>query len=415
MKRVFASSVAAFLLLGCGPDSENTTDPTRVHQPVASRGAELSGRDSSTRRVARAVAMALTSRSVRELLRDSWRDSRISSDHKLVLQTWMALPESRLVLEESARAIGLTPQQFLVEVGRLPDLDFYVPVRRHRQSWRATSDVLVGFTYNQDAPSVEAFRLNGAPVQVYADQLQEGPTLIILHPAEPKPTITSTRALTRDEMIEPVRTGAIRTGATTGNDDPVEPNIECEPYCYYGEGGGGGGGSLPPGVYITYFATFRDDGFFGGDLEMEFQTFGWNGNPPGTPSLSGTVWIFGATCSRGVAVGDFRVNGPYSNMALLISPNVTATTVAGCPGSSSLKGYGVQAIEKDGGLNQDDDFGKRYYTFGSNPSQDLLPFGLFFSGTTGFDYWSDSGNPNPYSGYYGGNPERSLNLRLQIF
>ena len=420
MRKVLMLFAVAVAMVGCS-DRAITTAPVGQARATASDSRDPI-LEANTRKVTRAIALALSDQGSRQMLRDAWRDSRTSSDHKVVLQDWFALPQSRPLLAQAAGAIGSSPEQLLQDMRALPQLDFYVPIRKHRQTWKATDDILVGFTFNQDADTAEAFRVDGSPVTLYGPNVSEGSPVIILHPAEPKPIIKSKRPLTRDEVIEPAWTrGPRQSTLVVAMDglDPEEPIADCDPYCDFGEGGGGGGGSgsPPAGVYITYFDALRDDGPLGGDLEMQFETFGWNANPPTTPSLLqvSATWAFTSTCFKGSAVGDFDHDRIYSGMYLRISPDVTTTTLAGCTGSSTLKGYGVQAWEMDGGLNGNDDFGKRYYTVGTNPSSDFLPFGLFFSSTTGHDFWSASGNPDPYSGYYAGNPEWSLHLQLQVF
>ena len=142
------------------------------------------------------------------------------------------------------------------------------------------------------------------------------------------------------------------------------------------------------GVYLKYYDTFRDDGWFGGDLEMEFRSEGYEG---GVPYNSGTgFFIYPSTrCNKGVGIGNYPSQPPVQTN-LLISPGLTSSTLNGCGGFASPQGYAIWAWEMDAGAGLEDDFGMRFTSSGSMPyglaigTSSNLAYRLFYSfpGTT---------------------------------
>jgi len=157
-----------------------------------------------------------------------------------------------------------------------------------------------------------------------------------------------------------------------------------------GEGGGGGGGGGPaPGVYLTYFYSYRDDGWWGA-LEMSFRSWGWEGLP-----IFVGYWQYPTPfCSKGIAVQDFPHPRTAYTTLTLVSPGISNVLFVGCNYTSSPRGYELEVKEMDGGANGDnDDFGRRFFFGGANP----------FGATVGAiqQYWSCDGRPvNTACGVY---------------
>ncbi|MCU0616458.1 MAG: hypothetical protein MUD17_05120 [Gemmatimonadaceae bacterium] len=242
-------------------------------------------------------------------------------------------------------------------------MDFYLPIRRHRETWSGGDDVLVALTFDQDSDYVTAFNTMGDAILVEGKSAEAGTNLIVLHPAEPKfPVVVSERESSGDHQQLSIAAGtsfAIPLGST------------------YVEGPEVRSSSTSSGVYLRYFDTWRDDGWFGGDLEMEFRSSGYEG---GIPFNSGSgFFIFpSVTCVRGTGVGNFPSQPPVQ-ANLLISPGLTSTSLLGCGGSSQTKGYAIWAYEMDFGPGAEDDFGMRFTSPGS------MPYGLVV-GTSSIAY-----------------------------
>ncbi|MEO7996863.1 MAG: hypothetical protein ABI852_05430 [Gemmatimonadaceae bacterium] len=330
---------------------------------------------SDTRFIARSVAQALANSDVRSALRDAMRDSRVT-DHKLELAKYFSTAGADGVLSEMSRVAQQPTVDVHNVIGRLPNMDFYVPFKKHREHWRGTSDILVGYTFDLDSPSIEAFGTDGSVHTLYLTDAADGPPLIIIHPAEPKFAIIGNAQTSSGDVIE---------------DRPLKiSNIEeepCQPNC----GGGGGSGPLATGVYVTQFYSPRGDGW-GGSLEMQFNSFVWYGyatfNPP---------WYYSSFCGAGTGSATLSSGVTHTGLTILVSPGVTNVAGAGCPGQSGTHGYGLYAVEIDGGLTfGNDDFGRRFFDGGTG----ALPFAATMNSF--IDYYDLSGTPaaGPYQGTY---------------
>lgn len=313
--------------------------------------------------VARGIAGALARPALRAQLRNAMRESRWT-DHKLVLQEFVRTHEGAALLAASAEALGTTAEAFVAVVGRLPAMDFYVPFRAHRLSWRGSPDVVVAAAFDGDAPTLQAFTPDGQARTLSLADGAPAATLLILHPSEPK-------AL-RDLRNRP------RIGETI--QDPGEGGVgvmwePCnDPYC------DSSGSPTTAGVYLTQFYSYRDDGWYG-SLEMEFRSFGWQAS---VQYLGNENWYYGAICGKGTGTATVEPQQTYTNQLVLVSAGVTSVNVVTCGQSLSPNGYGLFVVESDGGLNfEDDDFGRRHFYPGS------IPFGATI-GTTQ-SYYSGGG------------------------
>ena len=273
--------------------------------------------------------------------------------------------------------MGMPTQDFEASIRALPEMDLYMPFRSHRRTWRGTGEVLVASSFDPDAPLLEAFDSDG---EVHILRLVDGSPeqpLIIIHPSEPK------RTLTREF-----------TGETVEQPAPIIASLE------EGENGGGGSGSPPTGVYVTRFYSYRGDGWWG-SLEMEFRSLAWEGIPFYSLTYG---WTYpGGYCSLGTGTANLEAETWYNNMLLMVSPWVTNVGAVGCSYSSTPRGYELFVFESDGGLNAGgDDFGRRYFYAGTTP------FGATIGAT--YPYWSKDGIPYPNSA---AGAELSVQLQLE--
>lgn len=199
-------------------------------------------------RVARALALALSEPAVRVQLRNAMRQSRFH-EHKLVLQEYAATREGERLVAAAARHAGTDAATVRGWIAALPALDFYLPIRTHRQAWRGGDNVVVGFTANQDQPGLTGYRTDGAALRLDRRGATASQVVVILHPAEPKSARQDGEAPA--DAIEVMSLGDPPGDFCTVNDPdcctPENPSGCTEP----GGGGTGGGeneGYVDPAV-----------------------------------------------------------------------------------------------------------------------------------------------------------------------
>ena len=344
MRQLVYLVVAGSMLAAC---SDSTVSAPEAVQP-GNTLASVNTKDGDLQLVARSLAKAFADPEVRSSLRNAWRDSHISTDHKLVLRDFFTSPEGASFVSKMAIAEGKASSDLLAVINRLPEMDIYLPIREHRTTWRGTSDILVGATFDQTADRIQAYDVTGAVRTVLGADAAKGPPLVVLHPAEPKyASVTSERYGSGDlielpdsyDVVAPMVRQAVRSSGNTGLVT------------------GGTANSMIGGVYLKYFDTYRTDGPFGGDLEMEFRTYGVEGGTPYYNYSGGFWYLNGTSCHKGTLAANFPANPPqYTNQ--LVASGVTAANRDGCGGFGSPKHFFVQLFEMDQpGL--EDDFGTR--------------------------------------------------------
>lgn len=102
--------------------------------------------------VARAFALGMATPEIRADVRDAMRASRLT-EHKLSLRDFAASANGERLLREAAQASGMPLADLRATIAALPDLDFYVPVRQHRLTWRATADYVVAVGLEDVVPT----------------------------------------------------------------------------------------------------------------------------------------------------------------------------------------------------------------------------------------------------------------------
>jgi hypothetical protein len=122
-------------------------------------------------------------------------------------------------------------------------LEFYMPVAKHRESWKGKEDVLVVSQLDQWTPII-AFGKTGREVALDRKTPPSQPTLSII-PVETRfdqPMDLSTSRNVRDENGEAIGTlerAPMRASSL----------IACGDTC---GGGGSGGATTPPGLYLEF-------------------------------------------------------------------------------------------------------------------------------------------------------------------
>lgn len=351
--RYLFALLAAIPIAACSSDSARPTAiadvPTASVDVPSAPAVKEQSPESDVQAFAKALAVSLANPGVRTTLRDAWRDSHISTDHKLVSNEYFLSPDGSSVMNEMAKKTGTSTDELSAIIRRLPPLDVYLPIRSHRTTWRATDDVLVAATFDQNVSEVQAYDTKGTAHTVLGAAAAKGAPLIVIHPAEPKYAPQGGERYSAGDLIE-------LTDAYPAI-DTADVRRDSEASYFHTAS------FMTTSFRISYFDAFADDGPFGGDLEMEFRAQGF----------VGTVPI--SMCSIAVGTANLAPNPPLW-VDVYVVPNISSMP-SGCPGVFGLdRGYMLINKEMDsGGINSEDDFGWRKTGYGS------LPHGLNIDGT----------------------------------
>lgn len=380
MKRFMIALAAGISLAACTQDALPPTAAPVGTLPLTAKS--VAGDDLQV--FAQSLAKSLANPATRLKLRDAWRNSRVSSDHKLVSNEYFLSSEGESVVADMARAAGTSAASMTTLLRRLPALDVYLPIRAHRNTWRASNDVLVAASLNHNVEQVQAYDVDGATHTVDAEAAEKGRPLVFIHAAEPKYPIAAAQTYSSGDVIESVDAYAATAQAPSASASLNTSSL------------------LTAGVKIKYFDAFRGDGAFGGDLEMEFYVSGYEQNFLPYYNALGPDWVV-SDCLYGSTTAVLPDNPPvWVNITVVSNMSPMST---GCFSTAySYEGYYMNAIESDGTGNPDDDFGWRFSTYGA-----ALPWSLSIT-TTEAPYLFYSKNAVP-----GVVPaQKSIYMRLKI-
>jgi len=336
--------------------------------PVLAPNAQSAG--SQVDVVARAFALGMAVPEVRAAIRDAMRASPLT-EHKLSLQQFAASPAGAQLLRAAASATGMGLDGLRVTVAELPELDFYLPVRQHRLTWRATDDYIVAVNLNGRGVT-GGYGRDGRLVAL--DLFQPVPpshAILMLQTAETKSRRIHPQLSGRGATIQDADDGELSgslvirqsSGATetidladlvTSNSNQrndLRPLEQCFEDC---GGGGGGGGSPPPPpptVSLTYIHT---SGIV--DYNNPFETNEFEFNSTATNGTTGFLRIEGIPSSTNEARHDAVIATVPS-----LGPNN--------PYDTSNK-ISIDVKETDGWPNPDDHFYFSYPPLQPPPSMD---------------------------------------------
>jgi len=144
---MFSRHVATLSVAMFGATAFVTGCAERSEQLVAPEARSASPAHSRVDALARAFAVAMAAPEVRASVRDAMRASPLTA-HTLSLQQFGASPEGEQLLRAAAGAVGKGLNELRAIIAGLPDLDFYIPARQHRLTWRATDDYVVAVNLN---------------------------------------------------------------------------------------------------------------------------------------------------------------------------------------------------------------------------------------------------------------------------
>jgi hypothetical protein len=276
--------VVPAVVLGLMACSDTPTSPPNVAPPIAA-----SSQAASLTAVSRAVAVALGDVAVRQQVRDAMRISPLSY-HKLILQEYLAGAGSGIA-PRIAAAAGVSIAELNGVLASLPAMDFFVPSRNDRLTWRATSGLLVGSTMDRGhAESVVAYSVSGVERTLSRDTGAPSEAFFLLSPSNsrfirynPQPigagltiqdpgdgeeagSITYTLL---DGEQETLQVADILSGRT--RIPPLRKMVACDPDCGGGGGGSYGGGTAIDTTYIRAFEIYWDDWYEMGGHEVRWS------------------------------------------------------------------------------------------------------------------------------------------------
>lgn len=189
MKRWYLVGLACMALAtGCDQGNPMPTSPDGTEAETGLKSAAVTSSAVGAEQVhatAKLIALAMRNREARTAVRDAMRSSPLT-EHKLSFKEFLATSAGKVVVREAALGSGLTAASVRERMGRLPPLDFYVPVHAHRLAWRGTADYVVGASVAGRTPS-RVFDPSGKELAANLDNRARGTAaLFMLQSAEPK-------------------------------------------------------------------------------------------------------------------------------------------------------------------------------------------------------------------------------------
>jgi hypothetical protein len=245
-ERVLVSLALLACLSACADSVTRSTEPALSRDITANQatGSSTPERAALTK-ITRLVALAMDNQPARQHLK---RDMKAAPfrEHKLQLAGYLQSKDGRALLERMVAANGGTERDLLETLAGVRPLEFYMPVRKHRESWTGNGEVLV-VSHLEESDPIVAFDAKGTQLALDQNTPPEQPALSIV-PVETR-------------FDQPLPSGSKNVGDQSGNAiGTLEPMaikgsslIACGAEC--GGGGGGSGGSAPsiaPGIYMEF-------------------------------------------------------------------------------------------------------------------------------------------------------------------
>ena len=256
----------AVALAGCADAAGPPTGPgTATAELLAGSDPGAIAERIALAKIGRLVATSLADGHLRQQLKMDLRRAPFR-EHKLELGSYLRSADGAGLL---ARMAGGKPSDgVLTLVDQVRSLEFYMPVRKHRETWVGDADVLVAVQLEERDPII-AFDQSGSERSLEPNTPPEQPTLSIV--------ASETR------FDQPMPAGSRNVGDMNGRSiGTLEPReLRASGYIAVDEGpdgggsGGGGGVTVPPGLYLE-FSRILDvhEPFTRGDPEIEVHIQG---------------------------------------------------------------------------------------------------------------------------------------------
>jgi hypothetical protein len=335
--KVFTTIAASIYLSAC---TDHHVVPTEIAVSV-SNSATSNVQGANLRLVTRVLAQAFRDPKLLRYVGRAMRDSR-HKEHKLRFTELLLRPQSTKLLSELAQLSGKRPAEFSAILATLPDLQFFVPVARHRRRWNGERNVYVASV--ADSGRILAYDTSGAQ-QVLAENVEPSNATFVLLPSEQTNWVSSESLALTDSLPSHV-------SLLVGDGCSEYAIIECDG----GSGSGGGGGPPPPGpvvsaakpsgTYIVYARIFDDgESWIRGQPEIEIHFVGPNPYAVNSVDVRSRVCYYHNPSNGGPDSGDLDINGDYwSGAVKLFEPVVTNLPYYYDP---TVRPYQVQFWEDD--------------------------------------------------------------------
>lgn len=128
--------------------------------------------------VARAIAMALAEPAVRQEIKRALATSAVR-EHKLHITSFLQ-GRGGNILTAAYKNAGITLVEFQLAMASLRELEFYMPVRGHRETWAGGPNVMLAIVIQKNGPVV-GFQLDGSRVSLDRAVPPSTPTLVLTH------------------------------------------------------------------------------------------------------------------------------------------------------------------------------------------------------------------------------------------
>lgn len=207
-------------MTGCAPDASRVTAPA---PSAAARN--IPTVDNNLALVGRALAAAMQDSAVRLDILQAMRASQLDN-HKIDLQTFLSTTAGQRLLGTAVKVAGLSQASVKAALGALSATDFYMPLRRQRQTWRGEAGVMVAAIADKKAPVMAVNGSDAATRITQADLSTVGPILVI-EPHEPSGIRVQAQARTPGRVIEDPNDGqsSERFTWTPANGSPTTIDI----------------------------------------------------------------------------------------------------------------------------------------------------------------------------------------------
>lgn len=294
----------AIALIACTDTAELPSEPGRNSSAVSPNIANVPGpnlpsadRLNSTQAsdaerqageiVARALAMALQDPAVRQEVKRALASSRVS-EHKLHLHSFLQ-GRGGAILSVAYRKADLSEGEFQQAMANLRQLEFYMPVLKHRVAWSGGPDVIVAVAVQKNEQPA-GFRIDGSRVQLDRNVEPSAPTLVLTQvESDFRDQILMNKAgvpangcvATTIESLEQAArrcdaggAKAIRSGPSLNALRSFEPGVRFD------------FGSDPEvvGLYATFLRVLdAHEYWFQGEPELEIHVTGKRNGPSGQP------------------------------------------------------------------------------------------------------------------------------------
>jgi hypothetical protein len=272
MKQRHGEGVLVFALLAalaaCTDPVSRTIAPPSPKDIVSDSPSLVTPERAALNKITRLVAVAMDNEPARQHLKRDMRSTPFR-EHKLELTAYLSSKDGKALLNRMAALNGDDEAAIFTTLAAVRPLEFYMPVAKHRESWKGKDDVLVVSQLDQWTP-ITAFDETGRQVTLDRKTPPNQPTLSII-PVETRfdqPMDLASSRNERDENGEAIGTLEKAPMRASGM-------VVCGDTCLGGGGGGGGTPTIPPGIYLE-FSRILDakEPWFRGDPEIEVHIQG---------------------------------------------------------------------------------------------------------------------------------------------